>query len=796
MTDCKFNIFTTSSFIEHTKRTDNNNIMRFIFSLTLLLSFQTLMGQSELAIGEWAAHLPHKQAKRVVQSSEKIIYATNQSIFTIDKTEGSLNYLSKVEGLTETGIAELVYDDFNDQLIIAYENSVVDLVKGSEVTPIFDIKNNTNFIDRKINKMFVQNDTWLYLATGFGLLQYNLQDQGFGFTLDAGQLISDVTGNDQYLSILGTDGVYVLDFENEVFPNAFLRWEKVTNGLPTDYVARAILVRNNKLYLTTDESVYVSSDFENFTSLYSNPDANFTPLFLKETPEGWMLGTRDGSKARVIFFDDMDNPIDEVTSCANKILDAEKDEQGRIFFADEFDFIRFIDENGNCQMEEFDGPFDFDVSDFSIKNNDVYVASGGITENFSNEFGRGGVYLFQEGEWNNINQLNNPFFVENDLLQFYQIEAHPIENKFYIGTFWGGLIEYNEETQEQKLYDANTPETFGILGAAIGDEQRTKISGLTFDDQNNLWISAFQADKGLVVLTNEGTWHSFEVNVDKLTDLVVDDLGFVWGVVAGNAGGVIVYDPNGTISDPTDDPPVKIFNINNSEIPSNLVNAIAKDQDGTIWVGTGQGVVAFECGGSVFESSCIGNRRKVLQDSIGAFLLETEDIQAIAVDGANRKWFGSRNGIFVQSPSGEEQVAQFNVENSLLFDNNIKALAYDERSGEMYIASNRGLQTYRTETTGATNRHSSNVYAFPNPVRPDYQGTIAIKGLARDAEVKITDIDGQLVFQTEALGGQAIWDGRDINGRDVSGGVYLVFSSSADNFRDPDTFVTKILMVR
>ena len=178
------------------------------------------------------------------------------------------------------------------------------------------------------------------------------------------------------------------------------------------------------------------------------------------------------------------------------------------------------------------------------------------------------------------------------------------------------------------------------------------------------------------------------------------------------------------------------------------------------------------------------------------FLLETEDVQAITVDGANRKWFGTRNGIFVMSPSAEEQIAKFDVDNSPLFDNNIKALEYNPNSGEVFIASNKGLQSFRTETTGSRITHSSNVYAFPNPVTPDYDGPIAIKGLARDAEVKITDIDGQLVFQTEALGGQAIWDGRDQTGRLVSGGVYLVFSSSSDAFLDPDSFVTKILLVR
>lgn len=772
-----------------------SHTMRLTFLIIILLNVCFLKGQNDIGIGEWDSFLPHNQASKVTQSDDKIIYATNEAIFTIDKSDFSINYLSKVDGLTDTGVSELAYDSFNDQLVIAYDNGVIDLVTGQDVFPVFDIKNNTNFIDRRINKMYVQNEEWLYIATGFGLLQYNLLDLGFGFTLDAGQLISDVTGNVNRLAILGDQGVYVLDYANEIFPNAFSNWQLVSNGLPDDEEPKAILIQNDKLYVATDDAIYTSSDYQSFSLLMTKNDG-YESLFMKPTQEGWMLGTKESNGgSKLLLFDETDALIQEINSCTQRLLDAEIDETGRIFLADEFTSIRYIDENGSCRREMFEGPFNVDASDINVKDGVLYIASGGITENFGNEFGRTGVYLLQDGEWNNIHQDNNSFFKDNDVIQFYQIEPHPSEDKFYIGSFWAGLVEYNEETKDQILYTAIN--TNGALGSSVGDEQRTKISGLAFDNDDNLWIASYLASKPLVVLTNEGTWHSFSINADtKLTDIVVDDLGYIWGVIGGNAGGVVVYDSNQTISDPTDDPPSKLLNLNNSEIPSNLVNSIAKDREGTIWVGTAQGVVAFECGGSVFESTCIGNRRRVLQDSIGAYLLETEDVQAIAIDGANRKWFGTRNGIFVQSPSGEEQIAKFDVDNSPLFDNNIKAMAFNEESGEMYIASNKGVQSYRTPTTGSRVSHSSNVYAFPNPVRPEYNGTIAIKGLARDAEVKITDVDGQLVFQTEALGGQAIWDGRDRNGREVSGGVYLVFSSSSDSFRDPDSFVTKIMVVR
>ena len=175
----------------------------------------------------------------------------------------------------------------------------------------------------------------------------------------------------------------------------------------------------------------------------------------------------------------------------------------------------------------------------------------------------------------------------------------------------------------------------------------------------------------------------------------------------------------------------------------------------------------------------------------------TEAISAIAIDGANRKWMGSTTGIFVQSPDGETQVARYTEDNSFLFDNNIIDLAYDGELGEMYIATNKGVQSIRIDATDATQFFSSsNMYAFPNPVRPEWNGPIAIQGLAQDANVKITDTQGRLVFETTANGGLAIWDGMDFSGNRAETGVYTVFATYTQDLANLRTETTKILIVR
>ncbi len=762
-------------------------------SISILLFFlfgQLLSGQSDIPIGKWKSYLPYNTGLFLTQSAEKIIYGTDLAIFTIDKTDFSIEFITKIDGLSETGIQDLEYDNYNDRLIVSYQNSTIDIVSQSDVFSISNIKETDIFQgDKKIYDTYVQNSNYVYFATGFGIVQYDLQKLEFGFTTDAAQKVSVIDGNEDMLVISADDGAYVLDL-NILTPNFFGAWQRIENGLPPGYESKSVLVLENKVLLATNDKVYLSTNFQDFEEIYNITDIDHEVRFLEKAESGWMLGLRDPSfNSKVIVFDEADVPIQDITDCINRVREAVVDESGRIFFADDWEGIRYKSSiSGPCESDlTFNTPKSQEVSDIDIVDNKVYVASGGVSESFANLFSRQGFYVMEDGQWTNINESNTSYIKTNEVIQHYKIAGHPSLPKVYVGSFWAGLLEYDFESDAFELYNKlNSP-----LTEPVGDNpNRVKISGLVFDENENLWISNFGAVKPISVLTAEGIWHSFSIPADtKVTDLIVDDLGLIWIVIGGNSGGIVIMDPG--------DNPSPIFkSSSNSEIPSNTVNSIALDRDGGVWVGTSAGVVLFECGGGLFDNPCNGNKPTVLQDSIGAFLLETEDVLSIEVDGANRKWFGTRNGIFVQSPNAEIQVAKFDVENSPLFDNTIKALEYNPETGEMFIASNKGLQSFRTQTTGSRATHANEVFAFPNPVRPEHSGVIAIKGLATDAEVKITDVDGQLVYHTTALGGQAIWNGKDNKGREVSGGVYLVFSSSSDGFRDPNSYVTKILIVR
>lgn len=769
--------------------------MRVIAYLLFSIFSYGLCGQ--VAIGGWQSHLPYQSFNKITQSESEIIFATQWSLLFVDKEDFSSDKLSKVEGLSDIGISEIAYDLANQQLVVAYDNSNIDIVQGSDVTNLPTIKTNLTLVGNKeINKIHIANEEFAYFATDFGLVELNLQTYDFGFTVFTGMKVDDVQSIGSRLYIATEEGIFTIDMTDDVNQGDFSFWELMgeESGLPTVYSCTAIEVFDDKLYAVIDGELWKQTG-TSFNFLYAVSDPNFKIETLNSSDNNLVLGLKDNAfSSKVLFFDTEDKFSEGLRGCTDRITDVLEDKQGRIWYADEFNEVRYSSsKNDECQRLRFNSPFSHKTSDIDVHEGELYVASGGVTENFGTLADREGVYILSDNDWSNVNEGSYAPFKENELLNFYQVRHHPNEEKYFLGTYWGGLAEIDKTTNALTVY---TKENSSLQGS-IGDEARERIAGLAFDDIDNLWVTNIGAPKPLSVLTPEGTWHNYEINInDKgLTDINIDQNGYKWIVVFGNQGGVIVYSDEGTLADPTDDKQI-FLNQSNSELTTNNVNAIVTDLDGSVWVGTAKGPVIFDCGDEVFDGECVGRRIQVAQDSIGANLLADVEIRAIEIDGANRKWFGSRNGIFVQSPDGITAELRFTIDNSPLFDDNIIDLEYDNDSGLMYIATNKGLQSYRTASTGGERIHrESKIYAYPNPVRPEYNGPIAIKGLVRDANVKITDMNGRLVFETAALGGQATWDGKDLNGNKASTGVYLVFSTNDSSFDNPDAVVTKILFV-
>jgi ligand-binding sensor domain-containing protein len=336
------------------------------------------------------------------------------------------------------------------------------------------------------------------------------------------------------------------------------------------------------------------------------------------------------------------------------------------------------------------------------------------------------------------------------------------------------------------------PQNSSLKGAA---NNTCFTGGVAVDTKGNSWVSNLGTTISLHVRQPDGKWTGF-TNPFGVTDagaLAIDDASQIW-CATKNANGLLVYNAGKSLTSSADDTWKQYkAGAGLGNLPSNQVNCIAKDKNGFIWIGTDKGIGIIQCAENVFTpSSCEALLPVVQQDRFAGLLFKDETVQTIAVDGADRKWVGTKNGVWLISATGEKVIYRFSVSNSPLPGNDISKISIDPLTGEVFIATNNGLCSFRSTATEPVSTQEK-VLVFPNPVPPGYSGSIAIRGLTNNALVKITNLYGALVYQTRALGGQAVWDGKNNNGVKVASGVYLVICRD-DNGQEK--IATKITIVQ
>lgn len=769
----------------------------FLFaSLPFLLGGQTNPANfPELRIGEWRQHLPWQRASYVTQSAQHVYFASEWAVAQIDKADRSPRFITKVEEASDAGIRLIRFNQTTGVLLIAYSNSNIDLWNAADgtVTNLPFIRRNLNIIgDRTIYDVAFEGK-FAYLATGFGVVKLNLERGEVDYTVFTDVPVHAFSLFNNYLYAGTEEGLYRLPAD-DFNPADFGRWQLLgaAQGFPAGASVNASAVFNNRLYFGIGRSLY-RTDGSSAELLATHP--TFDVLYLTTEGAGLVIGWKKGFAGSIEYQDATDARSEISGPCqANSPFYAIEDGARKFWIADAGDDYRYYDHNtGQCDRFDYNSPHSHLSSEIAVGvDGAVYVATPGPASDLAAPFRQDGVQVFRDGQWQRWAGPTIPALVDSlfSYVDLWRVVAHPSQDKAYIGSWVGGLLEFEAGQYARRYTKENS-----ILGDANeSGDTRTAIGGLAFDRQENLWISNYNADAPIAVLKADGTMRNFSAAPARnLLQVAVDQSGYKWFVVAFN-GGVLVYDSGSDLDSPADDR-YRLLSTANSALPTNTVNCITVDLEGDVWVGTSQGVVSFECGSNVFEPSCTGRRRIVTVDDFNAYLLETEDVRAIAVDGANRKWFGTTNGVFVQSADALTQVARYTSTNSPLFDNNITDIAVNPKNGEVWIGTERGLLSLRGEATDGGRVNNPGAYAYPNPVRPNYDGPIAIYGLARDANIKITDVAGNLVYEGKALGGQAVWNGRDYLGRRVASGVYLVFATSAESFDAPDAIITKVVIL-
>jgi len=774
-----------------------NSFLLFIF---LSVGIFQVKGQ-DIPIGDWRTHLPFSKVIDVAIAGDVVFAATEYSMFVYNQNDNSVERFDKVNGLSDVGISTIGYSKQVDALLVAYTSTNIDLIKSNgTIVNISDIRDKDILGKKTINSILFR-ENYAYLSCGFGIVVLDLVREEIHDTYYIGPNgdaidVLEMTYNDTSFFAATISGIYYADidapnladfnqwqkdgrlihpnltynliqnFDGKILANSYKEgWDGDTlfyfNGQNWDYFEKGNNSRHFQ-FLTYDKSLFIVNRYN-----VAEYDKSLTKI---ET-----IYQINGEGLQPLAVDKIDG---EFTWIGDNSLGLVK--SWNKFTGD------FIKPNG---------PGSVSVFDMDAGGKDVWVAPGGHQGDWAKLYKTDGVFSFLDNTWYTHNRSNTEAF--DTITDMVCVKVDPRNsNTVYVGTWDKGLIKF----KNNELETIYTPEN-SSLGYWTASPTKTLVSGLDYDSQNNLWVANTSAPDILSVMKTNGEWRSFNLGgaysgID-VTELLVDAYDQKW-IMKRKDGFLLVYTDNGTIDNPADDE-VKLLTkaTGNGNIPGSKVYSFASDLDGEVWVGTDEGICVFYSADNIFESGQNFDAQQILvprNDGSGLadILLESEVVTAIAVDGANRKWIGTeRAGAFLLSDDGIEQLAHFTTSNSPLLSNNVSSITINS-DGEVFFGTSSGIVSFRGTATPPTPTNSD-VYAFPNPVRENYTGLIAIKGVENNSSVKITDTYGNLVYETTSEGSQAIWDGYNFDGARVATGVYLVFVTNDDG---SEKMMTKILVIR
>lgn len=788
-----------------------------MYSRTILLLFSALFtighlrAQELRALGAWRAHLPYSELVSVVEGGAFVYAASSTAAFRYDPASGEVELLNKTNALSDVGIQGLAWNAELGALLVYYTNGNLDLIQGERSWNIGDIKRSSLVGNKGVYSVQMVGST-AYLGCGFGVVVLDLRAREVRETWFIGPSGSQVRVNgiamtEDSIYAAGNTGLFVAS-RTAANLASFSSWTKRLDMGPSlsNGPFNAVVRFGDRLLVNAQRVSGSGGD----TLLVLGPDqewVRFAPLYDRVNRD--MKVSLGGQYVAIPHANDLhvyDQQLNEV-GYIHSYLDgcnpsqAIRTEAGHTWVADRTQGLVKAMGGTEASMILPNGPRTATTWRLSCEQGRVFVATGAVTGTWDNRFLKDGVHVYKDGQWSTIDRHRYPLLYGAN--EFGGALNDPISvaidpddpDHAFVGSWDDGLLEIKDGEPIRILNTSNSP-----LGEDVNPFQgRLYVSGLCYDDKKTLWMSNAKSINPIVARRANGSWLAFNPGSilggnALISDIVAARNGYKW-IIRPRGNGLLVYDSGNSLESPDDDRYVLV----NSQsgrggLPTPDVFAVAEDLDGQIWLGTGRGIALFYSPEVVFSGGEFDAEQILIeQDGNVQILLETEVVSSIAVDGANRKWIGTQTGgVYLVSADGREQVHRFTAENSPLPSNTIVAIAIEGSTGEVFIATDRGIMSYRGEATDS-GRNSDCVSVFPNPVRETYAGPIAVTGLVRNSEVKITDVSGNVVYRTKSLGGQAIWDGSDMSGRRAATGVYLVFASDLTG-----TFKcnTKLLLVK
>ena len=776
--------------------------MRHILTIILFSFFSFTVLAANFNTTGWKTYLSYNNTNSVEESNDQVFVVAEGSLYTYGKDDNSIKQYYKGNGLNDNTISLIRYNKQTKSLLIIYDNSNIDILEGGVATNLPYLSTSTSIRDKQINSVLV-NDEYAYLSTAFGIVVVNMAKKEIKDTYKLSLNITScaIQNGNIYASTTNkaevSSGIIYASLKENLLDKANWKPYGLSNLSDSHTISAIASFKNTLFYLVSQQGIFYENNGELSRIINSS-----TLKYMKVIGE--KLACIDNSR---VFIVSDTQKFDQINLSINDISTYQTD---KYWIAEGSKGLRSIQRKGSNSFEALnepiilDGPYSNSAFDIVCKNDKVYMIIGGKDLLNGKRFDKGGYILtYDYDKWSFIdpkeaqkkrNLPRNP----RDYTSIAVTTDDSNDEIVYASSMGDGVIQYKNGTPVQSYNEKNAfKETAGGYGSGY-----CYIDGLAFDKNGNLWMTSSEVNHAVLVLDKAGAWHRLDIEqlrgVYTINDILITSTNDKWIYVPRNTPKLVMIPNSESLDEVSSYEFTTLIDTDGKELTPSNYTCVAEDKDGYIWVGTNRGAVYFtkpRISSAEDKAATRCTRVKYTNEETGnlAYFLDNVVVTTLKVDAGNRKWIGTKgNGVYVLDNDNETIVYQFNTTNSPLLSDNIYDIEINDKTGEVFIGTDKGLNSYQGEASEGKSDYSE-IYAYPNPVRPEHMDKVTIVGLMDNSNVKITDLNGNIIYQTKSLGGQAIWNCRNANGSRVATGVYLVLASTEEA---SESVVTKIIVVK
>lgn len=780
-------------------------IKKICLAVALLIVMAVVPAKSQ-QVGSWSIYpvFSGNNNRSLVDTGSKVFFLADGWLYSYDKDNDESVFYTKMNGMSDTDISGIYYNYDKKFLLVAYSNSNIDIVReNGRVDNVPDLKSVILTVSKAINSVDFSGD-YAYIATDFGYMVVDCNKCVVKESFNYGKAFKSIVVTDKNIfatfdkkinvSSLG-ESHYELSSFKETNIKQEMQLRKIDNNSMLTTTGWFYYIKIGEDPTNLAMSVIEKSAPSNLSMMGTNMVASYKEKYIVVSP--------DGTSQTVAMPSEIDGS--HLSTIDGKGL-WNLDSKGLKEFSISDGSVTILHDTYRPNTSTVSEPYYL-----TYKNGTLYSMNSG--RNYKGASNGKSVMLssLKDGVWNNLNPIKVDIHNKSykSLIEPYGMAIDPFDSeKIWFGSFFEGIYCVKNGEQVQKIDHLNSPMYLDFVVC---------VSDLKFDKEGNLWFSFYNFNKTtyapLYILPKDKLYKE-NLTADDFISIDLGNFATTYGsqlciskdsryVLLGSnmwKSKLAIIDTNGTLSDISDDR-VAIVTTYNDQDGKNFdigyINSI-KEDNGKYWLATNVGVGLINNIKAAFSGNVVVNRVKVPRNdgtNLADYLLDGLCINDIAIDGANRKWFGSStSGLYLTSSEGSEILEHFSTENSPLTSDEITSVACSTDDNRVFIGTKKGTLVYESDAAPAQNDYSD-VYAYPNPVRPDYSGHITVAGLMDNSLVKITDSMGNLVYSGRSTGGMFVWDGLNSDGSRVNTGVYYVFASQNENDKSSGC-VTKILVVK